>query len=176
MANKRRPVQEAHERFTVDLFLENFNRWHHSQFHVIAEPNPPEAIIQSNHTIRWVEVTTAFWSSEFAIDLYSAATEGEQHKPSPDGVFIEPDAQFAAQFASVVKKKLEKETYELSRDLYGPGYLVVSIQYPLFGRDTLRFMERALSEVTINNRGCFRSIYIAYREFDRYKMILWRLP
>lgn len=174
MVNKRRTVQEDHERFTVQLFLDELNRRHRSKYRVIAEPNPPEAIIQSGRRTRWVEVTAAFWTTAFAKDLYSYATEGEEHKPIGDGVFPAPDATFAANFASVVKKKLEKPTYDEARDRYGPGYLVVSIQYPLFGQDTPRFMQEAWSQLSVKDRGCFRSIYLAYRVFNEYRVILWR--
>jgi hypothetical protein len=123
MTNRRRAVQEAHERFTVGLFLESFNRRYHSNFVVVEEPNPPEAIIQSGRTMRWVEVTTAFWNTDFAIDVYSYATKGEVHRPIGHGVFVGPDAEFSRNFVSVVKQKLEKSNYAKFRDLHGPGYL-----------------------------------------------------
>ena len=174
MTNRRRPIQQAHERFTVSLFLDALNRRHRSQFQVISEPNPPEAIIQSNKTIRWVEVTTAFWSKDFAIDQYSYVTEGEKHKPIGDGVIVGPDAKFATQFVGVVRQKLEKQTYEAICDQYGPGYLVVSIQYPLYNPGTPRFMQRAWAKLSIADRNCFRSIYLIYRVISGYKVILWR--
>lgn len=174
MPNKRRHVQEAHERFNVGLFLESFNRRYHSNFAVVEEPNPPEAIIRSGRTTRWAEVTSAFWSKGFAVDVYSYATEGETHKPMGDGVFVGPDAEFAASFASVVRQKLEKTTYAPFRDSYGKGYLIVSIQYPLFGQRTIRYMHNAWSSLTVNDQGCFRSIYLTYRVFNGYKVSLWR--
>ncbi|MDE2429098.1 MAG: hypothetical protein KGM99_10240 [Burkholderiales bacterium] len=176
MVNKRRVIQEAYERFTVHQFLNYFNRCHHTQFRVIAEPNPPEAIIQSAHTTRWVEVTTAFWSEEFAKELYSAASGGAHYMPVSDDLFIEPDAQFAAQFASVIKKKLEHASYEAVRDQYGRGYLLVSIQYPLFGAQTFHFMRRALADLRIHDRACFRSAYLIYEVAGSYQVTRWRLP
>ena len=174
MVSSRRLVQEAHERFTVNLFLDNFNRCYHTDFKVIAEPNPPEAIIESKKSTRWVEVTDACFSAEFATDIYSYATPGETHKPIRDGLLIGPDAQFAKNFVTVVKKKLEKSSYEPFRNEYGKGYLIVSIQYPLFGQDTLRYIRRAWDEIQINDKNCFRSIYIAYRTFNVYKVSLWK--
>lgn len=174
MTNRRRTTQEAHERFTVKLFLENFNKWHRSNFKVISEPNPPEAVVQSGKTIRWVEVTTAYMNQEFAIDLNSYATDGEQYQPMTQHVFIGPDAHFAEQFVKVVKQKLEKQTYASIRDEYGLGYLIVSIQYPMFGRDSLRFISQAWSKVALKHANCFRSVYITYRVFDGYKVVLWK--
>jgi hypothetical protein len=174
MTSRRRSVQEAHERFTVDQFICELNRRHRSNYRVIDEPNPPEAIIQSNRTMSWVEVTTAFWFEEFAKDIYSFATEGEKHEPIEYGDFVEPDAQFSSRFAAVVKKKLEKPSYSNVRDKYGPGYLVVFIQYPAFDRHTLRYMQEAWSKVTVTDLKCFRSIYLMYRVFNGYKLSLWR--
>jgi hypothetical protein len=156
-----------------DRLLEYFNRRYHSDFMVVEEPNPPEAIIQSGKTTRWVEVTTAYWSKEFAIDLNSYATEDEEHKPIGN-VSVSPDAKFSANFAAVVKKKLEKTSYVTFSDKYGQGYLVVSIQYPFFSKRTHRQMHKALSALSINDQLHFRSIYLAYRVSDGYNVILWR--
>ena len=80
MAN-RRPIQQAHERAYVQHFLDWFNRAYHTDFKVVSEPNPPEAVIRSSRTTRWVEVSTAFWNEAYARDLYSYATPGETHRP-----------------------------------------------------------------------------------------------
>jgi len=56
----RRSVQQQHERAIVQDFLAWLNARHGAQFKVIAEPNPPEAIVQSVRATRWVEVTDAF--------------------------------------------------------------------------------------------------------------------
>ena len=50
--------------------------------------------------------------------------------------------EFARRFALVLKQKLEKESYEPFRDKYGPGYLVVSIQFPFYSKDAHAFMKR----------------------------------
>ena len=73
----RQEVQKAHEQFTTKLFLKWFNRKHRSQFIVVDEPDPPEAIIQSGKTTRWVEVTTVYWNAAFAQALNSYVIEGE---------------------------------------------------------------------------------------------------
>lgn len=174
MVSSRRLVQIDHERFVVSTFLNEINRRHRSTYRVVEEPNPPEAIIRTGRITRWVEVTTAFWNDAFAKDVFSYATPGEMHKPISEGPYVGPDAMFARRFVSVVKQKLEKASYEKVRAKYGKGYLVVSIQYPLFGRDTGVFMQRAWAEQTINDRGCFRSIYFLRRAFKDYALELWR--
>lgn len=171
----RRQVQQAHERAQVALFLEWFNQRHRSQFKVIAEPNPPEAVIQSRKTIRWVEISTAFWSDAYAQDEYSYVTPGEKHKPISNGPFVNIDAQFSQRFVSVVKKKLEKKSYLPCKTKYGPGYLVVPILFPLFNRSTYTRMREEWSNTTINDLECFRSIFITYRSLNRTRVQRWSI-
>ena len=173
MPNPRRFVQEAHERLVVKQFLSALNTRHRSSFLVTSEPNPPEAIIQSRQTVRWVEVVTAFWNEAEAKDLYSYATPGERHVPGNEGLLVNMTPQFSENFAAAVQKKLEKNTYVPFRDFYGPGYLAVSVQFPFFDRDTLPFMRRAWNSRKVNDLGCFRSVYLIYRVFHGYKVERW---
>ena len=174
MVNRRREIQEAHERFVVGLFLDYFNRCYHTDFKVVDEPNLPDAIIKSKKSVRWVEVTTAYLSKEFAIDLNSYATKDEIYKPIEQGLLVEPDAKFAAQFVGVIKQKLEKSTYEPIREEYGQGYLVVSIQYPLFDARTLSYIRSLWDQIQLNNTNCFKSIYIVYRTYNGCKISRWK--
>lgn len=161
MAN-RRPIQQSHERANVEHFLKWFNRAYRSDFRVISEPNPPEAVIRSSRTTRWVEVSTAFLSDAHAKDLYSYATPGERHKPVGSGSFLGMDEEFAKSFVSIVKKKLEKQSYVPCREEHGPGYLVIPIQNPFFNGQTVAAMKDAWKNCDIDDRRCFRSIYIAF--------------
>jgi len=159
----RKPIKQAHERAQVALFLQWFNARYRTNFSVVEEPDPPEAIIRSGRTTRWVEVTDAFWSDAFAKDEYSYATPGEVHEPIGTGPFLNPDEAFSKRFVDAVRKKLEKRSYEDSRGLYGPGYLVVPIMYPLFDANTIRMMRELWSQTRINDLGCFRSVYMTLR-------------
>ena len=170
MTNQRRKVKEAHERSTVGLFLDNFNHCYHTDFKVVSEPDPPEAIIKSSKSVSWVEVTTAFLTREHAIDLNSYATEGEIYKPRSGAVCIEPDVKFVNEFVKVVRQKLEKQTYVPIREKYGLGYLIVSIQNPLYGQDTLRLMSLTWNDIIVDDKKCFKSIYIV----SGNKVSLWR--
>lgn len=108
----RHEVQKAHEQFTTELFLKWFNRKHRSQFIVVDEPDPPEAIIQSGKTTRWVEVTTVYWNAAFAHALNSYVTEGEVYKPFPDGIVnVNSKQAFVGRFVEVLTKKLSKNSY-----------------------------------------------------------------
>lgn len=172
MAN-RRPIQQAHERANVGQFLNWFNRAYRSNFRVISEPNPPEAVVRSSRTTRWVEVSTAFLSDAHAKDLYSYATPGEDHKPVGAGPFLGTDEEFAKSFVSVVKKKLEKKSYIPCRTEYGPGYLVIPIPNPFFNGQTVAAMKEAWKNCDINDLGCFRSIYIAFSSGNEIRFSRW---
>jgi hypothetical protein len=161
----RRQIQEQHERAQVALFLQWFNKRFRSNFVVIDEPNPPEAIIASSRSTRWVEVCTAFLSDAYARDEYSFATPGETHKPSRKRL-VDSDQQFAERFVDVVKKKLKKTSYLKSRGKYGPGYLLVPIMYPLFNSESLLSMKQAWNATPVEDIGCFRSIYITHRSSE----------
>ena len=174
MPSRRRDVQQRHERFHVQLFIDTLNKRHRSNFQVISEPNPPEAIIKSAGTTRWVEVVTAYWNHAYAQDLNSYATEGETHKSVGNGVFMNMDSEFAQNFVASVQNKLEKSSDDSTRDKYGPGYLVVPVLFPFFGRDTLRFMQQEWRNRSLKDRGCFRSIYLTYQVWDKYVVSLWR--
>ena len=174
MVTKRRATQEAHERFIVNIFIDELNRRHRSYYRLSSEPNPPEAIIQSKKKTSWIEVTSTFISQRFAEDQWTFATPGEKHRPVPKEVIINPDAQFAANFVSIVKKKLEKSSYLEFRDMYGSGYLLVSVQYPLFNPSTIKFMRRAWESTKFADLGCFRSIYLIFHACNGYRVVLWQ--
>lgn len=175
MAN-RRPVQQAHERAYVQHFLEWFNRAYRSDFAVVCEPNPPEAIIRSSQkTTRWLEVTTAFWNDDYARDLYSHATPDEKHIPVSPGPYHDMDQRFVQSFVSVVAKKLKKKSYVPWRDQYGGGYLVVPIEYPWFDGRTRILLKAAWKNCSIHNLRCFRSVYIAFPSLNTIRISRWSI-
>jgi len=170
----RHRTKKKHERAYVDIFISWFNHTYQTNFKVICEPDPPEAVLLSGKTITWMEVTTAFWCSDYARDLYSYATPGEKYKPVDKS---EPhqnmDIEFSKNFVDVVKKKLEKDRYIETKELLGPGYLIVAIMHPLFDKQTINYMEDAWSRRIINDLGCFKSIYIIFTEWDKKIVLMW---
>lgn len=172
--NPRRAIQEQHERFQVGLLIQELNRRHHACFQVIAEPNPPEAIIQSGQTTRWVEVVTTFWNDAYAKDLNSYGTVEEEHAPVGDGPFMNMDEEFTPRFVAAVKSKLEKQNYIPILEKYGQGYLLVSIHNPFFCESMLQLVEEEWKNSRINYSGCFRSVYITFRVFRGYKVKRWK--
>lgn len=176
MANPRHAVKKAHEQFHVALLLERLNTRHRSRYAVISEPEPPEAIIRSGRTTSWVEVVTAYLNSDFARDINSFATAGEKHHSISGKLIVGPDEEFCQNFVSVVQAKLEKKGYEEFRDLYGPGYLVVSIQNPFFSEELLRMIAETWKAAKVNDLHCFRSIYLTYRSASGYNIKKWKPP
>lgn len=176
MANPRHAVKQAHERYQVALLLEKLNERHRSRYVVVSEPEPPEAIIRSGRTTRWVEVVTVYLNADFAKDINSFAAVGETHHSTSGKLIIGPDAQFSSNFVSAVQAKLEKKGYEEFRDQYGPGYLVVSIQNPFFSYDLMRTVAEDWRAASVNDLNCFRSIYLTYRSEIGYKVKRWKPP
>lgn len=172
--NRRRDVQQRHERAVVANFLEWFEIRRRVAFRVIDEPNPPEAIIQSKRLTRWVEVVDAFWSKEWARDQYSYATPGEAHVPIGPGPHAGPDLNFANSFVASLSKKLEKTSYLPFAKKYGPGYLVVNVDYPLFDRRAHRTAKDLWAEGRPwPNRGCFREVFLRFRIFHGHAFQTW---
>jgi len=165
--NRRRDIQQQHERAVVADFLRWFEKRRKVAFRVIDEPNPPEAIIQSKRLTRWVEVVDAFWSKKWARDQYSFATPGEEHVSIGPGPHAGPDLTFANSFVGALSKKLTKSSYLPVAKEYGPGYLVVNVDYPLFDRRA----HRKAKELWAKGRpwadnGCFREVFLRIRMFQ----------
>lgn len=174
MPNPRSLTKERHERHQVGLLVNELNRRHRSAFQVVAEPDPPEAIIRSGRTTRWAEVVTAFWNDEYAKDLNSYATQGETHVSVGNGPFMDMDHEFASRFVITVSTKLKKEGYVQFRDKYGPGYLVVSIQYPFLDTHTFQCIQEEWRKRQVIDLGCFRSIYVTFRSSKAYRVVRWK--
>ncbi len=73
---------------------------------------------------------------------------------------MDMDHEFASRFVIAVRTKLKKEGYVQFRDKYGPGYLVVSIQYPFLDAHTFQCIQEEWRKCQVIDLGCFRSIYV----------------
>jgi hypothetical protein len=173
--NHRLVVQQQHERAVVQEFLSWINRRRRTQFRVVAEPIPPDAVIQSVRATSWVEVTDVFWTDGWARHLLSTVTSNETPKPLEPGPFVDMDNVFAQRFVHIVSNKLAKRGYLPYRNRYGPGYLVACVQSPFFNGDTLEDMNRHWAErpATVDN-GCFRDIYVSYYTREGRAFLKWR--
>jgi hypothetical protein len=173
--NRRRPIQDEHEQFLVDEFIRWWASRTREKFRVISRPNPPEAAVRSDSRTIWLEVTDAFHSLEWAEDLYSHATPGEEHKPMGPGPYVGMDQQTANRAAQVLKKKLSKQSYAEAHAKYGPGILLVGMQSPWFNRETREMMEDACRETDWSTeRGYFSQVFIAFRSMNRQEFEEWK--
>lgn len=159
----RKPIKKKHEQFHINNFVEWLNATYRCNYKIIAETEPPEAVIQSKTKTSWIEISTAFLDVGYAKDVMSYVTPGEKHVSVSGKLYVGPDQLAAESFVDVVKKKLEKRSYLPIAKKYGPGYLVVPIHNPLFTKETLAYMKAEWEKAQINDLGCFRSVRISYQ-------------
>lgn len=167
----RGPVKREHERAVVREFLAWLNPRLGTSFEVVTEPDPPDAVIRSAGTTRWVEVTDAFWTDEYARDLNSYATSRETHKPVGSGPFCGMDRSFAFRFTNALANKLRKRSYLTFLKMYGRGYLLIPVHHPWFDESTIEEMRNAWQPV--ENLGCFEEVYIVYSSLGRSAYQAW---
>lgn len=173
MAN-RKPIKQAHERFHVNNFLDWFNRAYNTDFRIVSEPDPPEAIIRSSNRTSWAEVSTAFLNAAFAQDIMSYATPEEKHQSTAGNLVVDPDYQFAHSLVGVIKKKLEKKAYKPFFEQYGHGYLIVPIHNPFFDDASMLCAKEVWLNTEISDLGYFRSIRVAYVAMGKWQLKLWK--
>jgi hypothetical protein len=173
---RRHLVQKQHERAIVAAFLEYLNRRRRTNFVVIDEPDPPDAIIQSPRRICWIEVGSVYWNDEWARDLFSYATPREVHKPVESGPYYEMDSLFAERFVAVLRKKLANRCYTQWSHRYGPGYLVLPMLSPFFNKSTIHFMKDLwTSTANIKNLDCFGEIYLVSSNAGQSRCWKWHV-
>ncbi len=175
--NKRHQVKDKHERFLIDAFISWWVSQTGEQFSVISRPHPkpPEAIVQSDRRTTWIEVTDAFYSDEWAQDLFSDATPNETHKPMVPGPFKNMDAKSAARFALLLKKKLSKVSYAEAREKYGPGILLVGMQSLWFDGVTCDLMREECKKTDWStDRGHFSHVFICFRSLNELAFEEWK--
>lgn len=168
--------KSKHEEFYINAFID----WHRTAFgscyEVVERPDPPDAIIRSEYTTTWVEISDIYWNKSWAKDVHTYSAIDEEHRPIPPGFHAGPDAQFAQQFVDVVGNKLSKSNYKEFFDSYGPGYLVLPIMYPLFNHHSVEFMKKAWQSVQpIKDHGYFRRILLARSLQPGVSFSQWRV-
>jgi hypothetical protein len=175
--NKRRPIQENHERFLVDTFIEWWASQTGEKFQVILRPhpNPPEAIVKSDRRTTWIEVTDAFYSNEWAKDLYSYATPGETYKPIEPGPYVGMDVQTVRRFVAVLKKKLSKESYADPYKKHGPGILLIGMKSPWFYKQTYSLMHDECQNTDWStDKGYFSYVFISCNSLNKQTFEEWK--
>lgn len=173
--NKRRHIQQAHERSVVKDFLNWFNAKHGTKYIVIDEPNPPEAVIRSVRRTRWVEVGDVFWTGKYAHDLYSYATPGETHRPVGTGPFVDMGILFAERFKKVLEQKLTKQSYKPYYEKYGPGFLILCMHHPWLDKLTIREMKGHSDKIDKEQyTGFFDDVFISFSSLNKRAFMKWK--
>ena len=172
----RRPAKKQHERAVIDEFLTWLNKHRGTRFKVVAEPDPPDAIIASVRAKSWIEVADVFWTTNYARHLYSYATPGERRYPLNPGYYSQMDQAFAQCFVYVLSAKLKKRSYLPFLKRYGAGYLVIRVQHPWFDGQTIREMrDYWRAEQPVRNLGCFDAVYVKFSSMNRLAFRKWQV-
>ncbi|WP_147820161.1 hypothetical protein [Salidesulfovibrio onnuriiensis] len=174
----RREIQEAHETAVIDMFLEWYNATNGYSYIVEEQPDPPDAILydEEDGDRTWVEVTDAFFSDDWARNLYSHATPDEDDFDMQSSQ-VNMDERHAHRFVEIVQKKLSKESYAPFHEEHGPGTLIVSLQSPWFDDQTADEMDRIQNERNLENKtDYFDEIIICWRSQGGYAFAEWELP
>jgi hypothetical protein len=172
MAN-RAETKSKHETAVLDAALAEHNRIHGLALAVVDRPDPPDAILSDGATTTWLEVTDAFFSVDWAKDLFSYASS-EAHKPMAEGGYAEPDAQLASNFCDLLLQKSGKNSYASVISAYGPGILVVGLESPWLGSGTVEAIDRewaARSRPDISST--FQYVYLGYRDNGVNHAVAW---
>ena len=161
--NKRKQIKKEHER----ALIKNFLRWHNSEYIIVGEPDPPDAIIKFENKITWIEVADIFFTWEYARDEYSYATPDETHILMTSGPYLNMDEAFANRFVKVLKDKLTKPSYLPFKDRYRPGMLIMAMRSPFFDQQTVDIMRKKYqTENWSDDLGCFEKIYITANGYN----------
>jgi hypothetical protein len=160
------------------MFLEWYNAENGYAYVVQEQPDPPDAIIcdEEDGDISWVEVTDAFFSDEWARDLYSHANPDESDYDMQSQQ-MSMDERFAQRFVAIVQKKLSKDSYTPFYEQYGSGILLVSLQHPWLDEASFDEMDAAQIEAGLTNgEGYFDEIIVCWRSQGGYDFAEWELP
>lgn len=159
----RAAIQDAHELAVLRDGLAEHNRVYDLNLTITSRPDPPDAILSDGLSTTWMEVTDAFFSERWAMDLSSHASI-KGHKPMARGLYIDMDKQFAVNFCDLLTKKAVKKSYKPLIQKYGPGILVVGLESPWLDSETLDAIdEEWVGRGNPNISATFAHVYLRHR-------------
>ncbi|HCY64631.1 MAG TPA: hypothetical protein DHV59_17780 [Oxalobacteraceae bacterium] len=169
----RAEIQDAHELAVLSAGLSEHNRVHGLNLVVISRPDPPDAILSDGFITTWMELTDAFFSSEWAMDL-SSYTSIKGHKPMKPGLYVDMDKQLAGNFCNLLEQKVDKKSYKPFVQQYGPGILVVGLESPWLDSDTIDAIdEEWLARGNPDISGTFAHVYLRFRSGSGNHAFSW---
>jgi hypothetical protein len=138
---------------------------------ILRRPEPPDAIIELDGIMTWLEITDAFFDRAHAISLTSGACSDTKHVHDAPRLAIDPDEQFSNVLLSVIEDKYEKATMQSISKHYGQGILLVGVFSPFTTAREVAETEAAAVRSLISHRQIkvFDKIYAydgtGHREF-----------
>jgi hypothetical protein len=167
----RECIRRQHEAHVIKEFGLYLNQNQNDKFHILAQPDPPDAIIKNSQISAWIEHTQIFRSSEEAKEVYSSITPNE--KPfKRNFLIVEPDQRIANALFSSAYKKTHKPAYKDCSQNFGIGILLLDINDPLFDSHTLARIQNNLeSDLSYIDDGYFDIMYLSIRTGNGYKFI-----
>ena len=160
---KRREVQNEHEKAglkRLGLYLDGLG----SSFKMLANPDPPDAIVEIDGKKTWVEITDAFFDEDLAISETTYASEDKKHIPHPKSgkPIANPKKIFQKVLHEVIEKKYDKKTMKQTYAKYGQGILLVCVHDPfstssMIARDEKQNISALVSQKTVK---IFNKIYV----------------
>lgn len=157
----RRNLKSVHEEAVLRGFgdyLKNKD----SILTILAKPEPPEAIVDIDGKINWIEVTDAFLDQDHAIGLTSGAADDVVHISDSKRLIYNPDAIFRASLLTVIEKKYDKSTMQSIALANGPGILLVGIFTPFNSARGIKSEEKSNIEYLVTKKSVkvFDQIYL----------------
>ena len=166
---KRREIKDAHERSVIGSFkkhLEDAGR----ALTVISHPDPPDAVVEVDNQLTWLEITDAFIGPDFARSLTSYAADDTAHIPTQRKAIRDPDARFSDVVQSVVEKKYASTSIGNIYKKSGAGVLLVGLFSPFVGEPERDELIQCLSEMRRQGDGRFKEIYVYDQSHSFYQV------
>ena len=173
--NRRTKIQSAHQYAVIQKYVRWHNDLNKSNYCIVETPDPPDALISDGKSTSWIEHTDLFRNQDEARSLMTFISQGESHIPHSANLIVEPDKQMAQGLIDRLGDKFSKRSYEPFFDKFGKGTLLVSVQDPLFGYDTLQEIETALRDYTFNgDLGYFKDVFLVVKITEKVEYISLR--
>lgn len=153
-------VKFLQETSIIEDFISFFNQ-KRSIYKLHDRPDPPDAVIENTFLKKyfWFEVTTVFFSKEWAIDLNSSADHNRVHKPMQQGPYVNMDDTVFQRTIKIFSEKNKKKSYDEVFSKYGKGMLVIKVYSP-WGVDNNLFVSIKNAIRRKNKRTLFNRVYI----------------
>lgn len=157
----RRDLKSLHEDAVIQGFGDHLND-QGSLLTVLTKPDPPEAMVEIDGKIHWIEVTDAFLDKGHAIGLTSGACDDVPNRPDSGRLIGEPDKKFRESLLSVIETKYDKNSMQSIASANGPGILLVGIFTPFNTARGVTSEEKSSIENLINKKQTkiFGQIYL----------------